>query len=43
MDNFFVFLRLLFFGCVVAICELVNDVETIFKFSYVPTASGNLF
>ena len=43
MDNFFVFLRLFFFCCVVAICDLVHDVETIFHLSYVLTASGNLF
>ena len=43
VDNFFVFLRLLFFGCVVAICDLVHDVETIFHLSYVLRASGNLF
>ena len=41
--NFFVFLRLLFFCFVVAICDIVHDVETIFHLSYVPTASGNLF
>ena len=28
---------------VVAICDLVHDVETIFHLSYVLTASGNLF
>ena len=37
--QFFVFLRLLFFCFVVAICDLVHDVETIFHFSYVLTAS----
>ena len=36
VDNFF-------FCCVVAICDLVHDVETIFHLSYVLTASGNLF
>ena len=36
-------LRLLFFCFVVAICDLVHDVETIFHLSYVLTASGNLF
>ena len=41
MDNFFVFLRFVF--CfVVAICDLVHDVETIFHLSYVLIASGNL-
>ena len=37
------FLRLLFFYFVVAICDLVHDVESIFHLSYVLTASGNLF
>ena len=27
----------------VAICDLVHDVETLFHLSYVLTASGNLF
>ena len=40
--NFFVFLRLLFFCFVVAICYLVQDVKTIFHLSCVLTASGNL-
>ena len=31
------------FCFVVAICNLVHDVETIFHFYYVLTASGNLF
>ena len=43
VDNFFVVLRLLFFCCVVAICDLVHDLITIFHLSYVLTASGNLF
>ena len=43
VDNFFVFLRLLFFCFVVAICDLVHNVETIFHLSYVLKASGNLF
>ena len=43
VDNFFVFLRLLFFCFVVAIFDLVHDVETIFHLSYLLTASGNLF
>ena len=30
VDIFFIFLRLLFFCCVVAICDLVHDVETIY-------------
>ena len=42
VDNFFVFLRL-FFCFVVAICDLVHDVETIFHLSYVLRASVNLF
>ena len=42
VDNFFVFLRFLF--CfIVAICDLVHDVETIFHLSYVLTASENSF
>ena len=41
--NFFLYLRLLFFCCVVAICDLMHDVETIFHLSNVLTASGNLF
>ena len=40
---FFVFLRLLLFCFIYAICDLVHDVETIFHLSYVLTASGNLF
>ena len=44
VDIFFVFLRLLFFALlIVAICDLVHDVETIFYLSYVLSASGNLF
>ena len=43
MDNFFVFLRLNIVCIVVAICDLVHDVETIFHLSFVLTASGNLF
>ena len=35
MVNLFVFLILLFFDFVVAICDLVHDVETIFQLSYV--------
>ena len=41
--NFFVFLRLLFFCFVIAIYDLVHDVESIFHVSYVLTESGNLF
>ena len=46
VDNVFVFLRLLFFFfalLLLYICDLVQDVETVFHFSYVLTASGNLF
>ena len=41
VDMFFVFFEII--CCVVAICDLVHDVETIFHLSYVLTASGNLF
>ena len=41
--NFFFFLKFLFSCFVVAICDLVHDVETIFHLSYVLTASGNFF
>ena len=43
MDNFFVFFEIIIFCFVVAICDLVHDVETIFYLSYVLKASGNLF
>ena len=43
VDNFFSIFENIIFGCVVAICDLVHDVETIFHLSYVLTASGNLF
>ena len=44
MDNFFVFLRLLFFALLLLYdCDLLHEVETIFHLSYVLTASGNLF
>ena len=33
MVNFGVFLKLLFFGFVVAICDLVHEVEAIFHLS----------
>ena len=39
----FVFLRLLFFSFVVAICDLVHDVVTICHLSYELTASRNRF
>ena len=43
VDIFFVFFEIIMFCCVVAICDLVHVVETIFYLSYVLTASGNLF
>ena len=43
VDNFFIFFKIIIFYFVVAICDLVHDVETIFHLSYVLTASGNLF
>ena len=43
VDNFFRIFEIIIFCCVVAICDLVHDVETIFHLSYVLTASGNLF
>ena len=44
MDNFVsYFLDIFNFCFVVAICDLVHDVETIFHLSYVLTTSGNLF
>ena len=39
VDNFFVFFEIIIFCCVVAICDLVHDVETIFHLSYVLKAS----
>ena len=43
VDIFFRIFEIIIFSCVVAICDLVHDVETIFHLSYVLTASGNLF
>ena len=43
VDNFSVLFEIIIFCFVVAICDLVRDVETIFHLSYVLTASGNLF
>ena len=40
--QFFCIFEIIFFGFVVAICDLVHDVDTIFHVSYVLTASGNL-
>ena len=42
MDNFSRIFEIIIFCCVVAIYDLVHDVETIFHLSYVLTASGNL-
>ena len=42
MVNFFCIFEIIIFCFVVAICDLVHDVETIFHISYVLTASGNL-
>ena len=41
--QFFRVFEIIIFRFVVAICDLVHDVETIFHLSYVLTASGNLF
>ena len=41
--QFFRIFEIIMFCCVVAICDLVHDVETIFHISYVLTVSGNLF
>ena len=41
--QFFPIFAIISFCCVVAICDLVHDVETIFHLSYVLTVSGNLF
>ena len=43
MDNFFRIFEIIIFRFVVAICDLVHDVETIFHLSNVLTAFGNLF
>ena len=43
MVNFFCIFEILIFCFVVAICDLVCDVETMFHLSYVLTASGNLY
>ena len=40
--NFFVFLKLNFFCSVVAIFDLVHDVEAMFPHHYLLTSSGNL-
>ena len=41
--QFFRIFEIIIFCFVVAICDLVHDVETIFHISYVQTASGYLF
>ena len=41
--NFFCIFEIIIFCFVVAICDLVHDLETISHLSYVLTASGNLF
>ena len=41
--DFFRIFEIIIFCFVVAIYDLVQDVETIFYLSYVLTASGNLF
>ena len=41
--QFFRIFEIIIFCCLVAICDLVHDVETIFHLSYVLTTSGNLF
>ena len=41
--QFFRIFKIIIFWFVVAICDLVHDVENIFHLSYVLTASGNLF
>ena len=43
MDNFFRIFEIIIFCFVIAICDLVHDVEIIFHLSYVLTASANLF
>ena len=43
VDNCFCIFEIINFCFVVAICDLVHGVETIFHISYVLPASGNLF
>ena len=43
VDNYFRIFEIIIFCFVVAICDLVHNVETIFHLSYLLTASGNLF
>ena len=42
-NHFFCIFEIIIFCFVVAICDLVHDVESIFHLSYLLTASGNLF
>ena len=42
MVNFFCIFEIIIFCLVVAICDQVHYVETIFQLSYVLAASGNL-
>ena len=41
--QFFCIFEIIVFCFVVAICDLVHNVETIFHLSYLLTSSGNLF
>ena len=41
--NVFRIFEIIIFCFIVAICDIVHDVETIFHLSYVLTASGNIF
>ena len=43
VDNFFRIFEIIIFCFVVALCDLVHDVETIFHLFYVLTASRNPF
>ena len=43
VDIFFHIFEIIIFCCVLAICDLVHDMKTIFHLSYVLRASGNLF
>ena len=43
VDNFFCIFEIIIFCFLVATCDLVHDVETIFHLSYLLTTSGNLF
>ena len=41
--QFFISVKLFFFGFVVAMCDLVQVVEAIFHLCSLPTAAGNLY